>query len=121
MAAWLAARGHDVRVVTAPPYYPAWAVSPGFANAYSTAPMPGAPGVQVHRCPLWVPPQPGGAKRLLLLASFALSSLPVMLAQMVWRPQAVWVVESALFFCAPAALVLARLSRAKAWLHVQDF
>ena len=25
----LAARGHEVRVVTAPPYYPAWAVSPG--------------------------------------------------------------------------------------------
>ena len=24
LAAWLAARGHAVRVVTAPPYYPAW-------------------------------------------------------------------------------------------------
>ena len=27
MAAWLAARGHDVRVVTAPPYYPAWEIN----------------------------------------------------------------------------------------------
>ena len=26
MASWLAARGHEVRVVTAPPYYPAWSV-----------------------------------------------------------------------------------------------
>lgn len=120
MAAWLAARGHDVRVVTAPPYYPAWAVSPGFANAYSSTPMPAAPGAQLLRCPLWVPPQPGGAKRLLHLASFALSSLPVMLAQIFWRPHAVWVVEPALF-CAPTALVVARLTGAKAWLHVQDF
>jgi colanic acid biosynthesis glycosyl transferase WcaI len=32
MAAWLAARGHEVRVVTAPPYYPAWKVSEGFKN-----------------------------------------------------------------------------------------
>jgi hypothetical protein len=26
MAEWLAAHGHEVRVVTAPPYYPAWKV-----------------------------------------------------------------------------------------------
>ena len=26
MAEWLAARGHEVRVVTAPPYYPQWRV-----------------------------------------------------------------------------------------------
>ncbi len=117
LAAWLAARGHQVRVVTAPPYYPAWAVSPGFANAYGTTQWN---GVQVQRCPLWVPPQPGGAKRLVHLASFALSSLPLMLAQVFWRPQLVWVVEPALF-CAPAAWGVARLSGAKAWLHVQDF
>ena len=77
MAAWLVARGHDVRVVTAPPYYPAWAVSPGFANAYGTAPMPGVQGVrgvQVHRCPLWVPPQPGGAKAWLHMQDFEVDS-----------------------------------------------
>ncbi len=64
-------------MVTAPPYYQAWAVSPGFANAYRTEQWQ---GVQVLRCPLWVPRQPGGAKRLLHLASYAVSSLPVMLA-----------------------------------------
>jgi colanic acid biosynthesis glycosyl transferase WcaI len=118
MAAWLAARGHDVRVVTAPPYYPAWVVSPGYrASRYRKEQWQ---GVQVYRCPLWVPHQPHGAKRLLHLASFALSSLPVLLAQLLWRPQLVWVVEPALF-CAPAAWGLARLSGAKAWLHVQDF
>ncbi|MGB4584768.1 MAG: glycosyltransferase WbuB [Rhodoferax sp.] len=142
MAAWLAARGHQVRVVTAPPYYPAWKVGDGFRNGWTTEVMDcrgagaprnddepdpslrakrGNPGcLVVYRCPLWVPRQPGGLKRLLHLASFALSSLPVMLRQIVWRPDVVWVVEPALF-CAPAAVVVARLSGARAWLHVQDF
>ena len=118
LAAWLAVHGHEVRVVTAPPYYPAWAVSPGYSGrAYESEQWQ---GVTVLRCPLWVPRQPGGAKRLLHLASFALSSLPVLLAQVLWRPNLVWVVEPALF-CAPAAAAMARLSGAKAWLHVQDF
>ncbi len=118
MAAWLVGQGHEVRVVTAPPYYPAWAVSAGYSGwAYWRELWQ---GVEVYRCPLWVPRQPGGAKRLVHLASFALSSLPVLLAQLLWRPQVVWVVEPALF-CAPAAWGVARLSGAKAWLHVQDF
>ncbi|MEO6320619.1 MAG: glycosyltransferase WbuB [Polaromonas sp.] len=118
MAAWLAALGHQVRVVTAPPYYPDWAVGTGYsARSWRRERWQ---GVDVWRCPLWVQPRPGGAKRLLHLASFALSSLPVMLRQLLWRPDVVWVVEPALF-CAPAALVVGRLSGAKAWLHVQDF
>ncbi|HEY5579981.1 MAG TPA: glycosyltransferase, partial [Rhodoferax sp.] len=35
LAAWLAARGHDVRVVTAPPYYPDWKVGAGFKNGWA--------------------------------------------------------------------------------------
>lgn len=118
MAQWFAQAGHEVRVVTAPPYYPAWAVSAGYsARTWSTEKIM---GVDVWRCPLWVPAKPGGASRLLHLASFALSSLPVMLRQIFWRPDVVWVVEPALF-CAPCACVVARLSGAKAWLHIQDF
>lgn len=118
LAAWLVARGHEVRVVTAPPYYPAWTISAGYnAQAYKTEEWQGA---KVFRCPLWVPRQPSGVRRLVHLASFALSSLPVMLSQVFWRPHVVWVVEPALF-CAPTAWAVARLSRAKAWLHVQDF
>lgn len=116
MAAWLVSQGHEVRVVTAPPYYPAWAVSPGYsAWRYKTEQWQ---GVRVLRCPLWVPHQPGGLKRLVHLASFALSSIPALLGQLRWRPQVVWVVEPALF-CAPAAMALTRLCGAKAWLREQ--
>jgi colanic acid biosynthesis glycosyl transferase WcaI len=58
--------------------------------------------------------------RLLHLLSFAVSSIPVMLRQIAWRPDTVLVVEPTLF-CAPVALLTARLANAKAWLHIQDY
>lgn len=118
MAEWLAARGHEVRVITTPPYYPDWKVGAGYrAGAYCREQRG---GVSVWRAPLWVPVNPGGLKRLIHLASFALSSLPLLLRQVFWRPQLVWVAAPA-FFCVPGALVTARLSGAAAWLHVQDY
>ena len=130
MAEWLAAQGHEVRVVTAPPYYPHWKITDGFANVWSKSEfiaLDNCSGIStnygklvIYRCPLWVPAKPSGIKRILHLASFALSSLPVMLSQIFWRPQVVWVVQPALF-CAPQAWLVARLCGAKAWLHIQDY
>lgn len=131
MAEWLAAQGHEVRVVTAPPYYPQWKVAEGYSSSWwrsesiifplTQALSPEERGsLIVCRCPLWVPAKPSGLKRILHLASFALSSFPIMLRQTFWKPDVVWVVEPALF-CAPGAWLTARLSGAKAWLHVQDF
>jgi colanic acid biosynthesis glycosyl transferase WcaI len=127
LAEWLALQGHEVRVVTAPPYYPQWKIADGYANNWHTEtanlskPLPVSGGsLLVFRCPLWVPAKPSGLKRLLHLASFALTSLPVMLRQVFWRPDVVFVVEPPLF-CAPQSWVVARLSGAKAWLHIQDF
>jgi len=118
MAEWLAARGHDVRIVTAPPYYPAWHVADGYSRwKYSHERLN---GVKVWRCPLYVPANQSGLKRIFHLASFALSSLPVMIRQIFWKPDVVLVIEPPLF-CAPMAWLTARLSRAKCWLHVQDF
>nr|WP_319566119.1 glycosyltransferase WbuB [uncultured Rhodoferax sp.] len=117
LAEWLIARGHQVRVVTAPPYYPDWSINPEFGNGWSVLKKG---SYVIYRCPLWVPRKPSGVKRLLHLLSFAVLSFPVVLWQVFWRPQLVWVVEPALF-CAPAAVTTARLCGAKAWLHVQDF
>jgi colanic acid biosynthesis glycosyl transferase WcaI len=117
MAAWLSGRGDELRVVTAPPYYPEWRVGDGHAG--SSFRIERWQGIKVWRCPIWVPRRPTGAKRILHLLSFALSSVPVMLRQVFWRPDIVWVVAPSLM-CAPAAWLAARLSGAKAWLHVQD-
>lgn len=118
MALWLAKSGHEVRVVTAPPYYPSWRVFAGYhALLYSVEIVD---DIRVFRSPLWVPRRPSGFKRMFHLFSFAVSSLPVMLRQLFWRPDVVWVVEPAIF-CAPTALLVGRLSGAKCWLHIQDF
>jgi colanic acid biosynthesis glycosyl transferase WcaI len=74
----------------------------------------------VTRCPLFVPAKPTGIYRIAHLASFALTSFPVMLRQALWRPECVLVVEPTLL-CVPAALLAARLAGAASWLHVQDF
>ena len=118
MAAWLVSQGHQVRVVAAPPYYPAWKLD----QAYVWPPYrrEQLQGVDVWRAPLWVPKTPGGLVRIVHLLSFAVSSLPVMLWQTQWRPNVVMVVAPALV-CAPTTLLVARLTGAKAWLHIQDF
>ena len=118
MAEWLAAQGHEVRVVAAPPYYPAWKIDEAYRwPAWRHEVWR---GVRVWRAPLWVPRKPGGLKRVLHLCTFALSSAPVMLRQALWRPDVVLTVAPALV-CAPTGWLTARLSGALAWLHVQDF
>ena len=116
---WLSARGHNVRVITAQPYFPAWQIRADYPNHYKHEHIT---GVLVHRCPLWVPGRPTGITRLVHLASFALSSLPLMLAQLGWRPHVILTVAPA-FFCAPGALLLGHLCgrRTITWLHIQDF
>ena len=118
-ALWLASRGHQLRVITAPPYFPQWQVQSSHRNAYSIARRD---GLIVQRCPLWVPRRPSGLTRLMHLASFALSSLVPLLAQRAWRPDVVITVAPA-FFCAPGALFLCRLvgRQCISWLHIQDF
>ncbi|MGB7600539.1 MAG: glycosyltransferase WbuB [Candidatus Sulfotelmatobacter sp.] len=134
MAEWLAAQGHQVRAVTAPPFNPQWIVAPGFSAWRYASEDSNCRGqairregsaiagghLQVFRCPVWVPLHPSATKRILHLASFALASFPVMLGQSIWRPEVVLVVEPTLFSL-PAARLTARFSGARSWLHVQDF
>jgi colanic acid biosynthesis glycosyl transferase WcaI len=119
MAAWLAERGHDVRVVTAPPYYPAWRIRDDYRGTlYHTERGPGQP--TVYRTPLYVPERPTGPKRVAHLFSFMLGSIPVMLREMFRRPQLIFTVEPT-FFGAPLALFVAKTAGVPCWLHVQDF
>lgn len=118
LAPWLAAQGHEVRVVTAPPYYPEWKVQEGYSAWYYSRRQEA--GVTVLRCPLYVPAKPKLVKRLLHLLSFSLSSSVAVIAQLLWKPDLIILVVPTLF-CAPQALLLAKLTGAKSLLHVQDY
>ncbi|MBU3637556.1 glycosyltransferase WbuB [Polynucleobacter sp. es-MAR-4] len=118
MARWLTSKGHEVRVITAPPYYPKWKISPGYKKYFWSSEV--WCGVKVYRCPVWVPLKPNGLTRIFHLASFSLSSLPIMLWQIFWRSNIIFTIEPPLF-AAPAALVASRISGARSILHIQDF
>lgn len=115
----LADAGFDVQAVVARPYYPDWRVFAGF-RGFGWARTREA-GVDVTRIPLYVPAHPTGAKRILHHASFALSALPAMLARgLSHRPDVVITVAPSLV-AAPVAALVARITGARCWLHVQDF
>ena len=60
MAEWFAARGHSVRVIAAPPYYPAWKIAAPYSGwRYRHEKIA---GVDVWRAPLYVPTVPNGIK-----------------------------------------------------------
>ena len=113
----LAERGIECLVVTAPPYYPEWQVHAGFRNGYHSE-QHGA--VRVLRSPLYVPSKVTTLKRLVHLASFALSSFARLMTLLREKPDVVMLVQPTLF-CAPGALIYSWLTGAKTILHIQDF
>nr|WP_249778218.1 WcaI family glycosyltransferase [Phenylobacterium glaciei] len=115
---FLVARGHEVCVVSTPPHYPGWRALGGYSNKVWSREI--VDGATVYRCPLYLHPDMKGIRRILAPLTFALSSGPVAITQILRRrPDVVLVVEPT-FFAAPAALIAAKLVGAKTVLHVQD-
>lgn len=122
MARWLSKAGHEVDVVTAPPYYPQWKVQLGYSAARYRREVISEDGatVNVLRCPLWVPSKVNGPSRLVHLLSFAASSMIGLVWGVMRKPDLVFVVAPT-FFQVPGAVAVAKLWGVPAWLHVQDF
>lgn len=111
--------GHEVRVVTAPPYYPGWSTPPAYRGPYYRSET--VNGVRLTRSPIYVPPTPTGARRLLHHASFALTSFgPVLSTTLRWRPDVVFSVAPSLMSAAFVSWIGRRLG-SFSWLHLQDF
>jgi colanic acid biosynthesis glycosyl transferase WcaI len=115
----LVAFGHEVRLVTAPPYYPEWKIPQayrGWRYRFETV-----NGVSITRSPIYVPGKPSGARRLIHHASFAMTSLwPVVSTSFRWRPDVVFSVAPSLMSAAFSAWAARRIG-AFSWLHLQDF
>jgi len=119
MAAWLAEHGHQVHVITAPPYYPEWKIHQEYSAWKFTKKE--IDNCTVFRCPLWVPSSPKALTRIIHLLSFTCSSLPVLFKQIFfWRPDAVICIAPSLL-CTPQTAILSKLAGVKSWLHFQDF
>lgn len=114
MTDWLFDQDHEIRVITAPHFYPEWKLERYILwykkenNAYLT-----------WRCPIYVPSQPKGFTRLLHLLSFALSSIPILIKNIPWKPDFVISIEPP-FFITPLTLIYSKVTKSKSILHVQD-
>ncbi|MFC1785655.1 WcaI family glycosyltransferase [Candidatus Neomarinimicrobiota bacterium] len=114
LADWLSDYGHDIRVITAPPYYPEWKLKQRFLwHKKEHDPY------LIWRCPIYVPSQPKGLTRLLHLLSFALSSIPILIKNIKWKPEIVISIEPP-FLATPFALLYSKLTQSKSILHIQD-
>lgn len=74
MAKWLAARGHQVTVLTAPPHYPAWQVDSSYLGKCFMRET--LDDVHIFRVPLYVPPPEKASpfRRVLMETSFTVTS-----------------------------------------------
>ncbi len=118
LAEYLAAQGHLVEVITAPPHYPGWWVRPPYrVHVYSQEKLN---GVTVRRCPLFLHRSGKGIWRLLIPLSFALTAAPLVAWRIIRsRPDVVLCIEPTLF-SAPVAAMAAKIVGARRVLHVHD-
>ena len=118
LAAYLAAQGEAVEVITSLPHYPGWRVrSPYRSGRYV---VEDRDGIRVVRCPLLLHPSGRGIWRLIAPLTFAVAAAPVVIWRILRsRPHIVICVEPTLF-SAPAVVAAAKLVGARCILHVQD-
>ena len=117
VAEHLAGRGHEVRVIAAPPHYPQLRVYEGYsAKRYSYEEIG---GVEVFRCPVWNSPRPGAWPRVLRDASFTASAAVQLIGAFRTKPDVVLAVAPSILSAFPA-YAAARLYGARSVLHVQD-
>ena len=115
LADFLYDKGNQLCVITAPKYYPEWNIK---NNKYL---IENKSSYKVYRCPLYVPKSPNGLKRLLHLISFSVSSFPILIKQLIWKPDCLIMVAPTLF-CAPNVFIFKLFSLKKIFtmVHIQD-
>jgi len=115
MADWLySCHNHEIRVITAPHFYPEWEKDKRMWY-YEKEKMP----YTVWRCPIYVPMYPTGIKRILHSLSFIISSIPILLRNIFWKPDFILSIEPPLF-TAPLTLIYSLFTKSKSILHIQD-
>jgi colanic acid biosynthesis glycosyl transferase WcaI len=120
MCEYLASIGHDVTAITAYPYYPNWQVFNGYKNVwYQKAVLN---GVSLIRCPFYIPANPTGLQRILQDFSFYISTLFVVLWQIVsMQRYDIVVTPSPSFMCGFHGLLLKLFKPSTKFVyHIQD-
>lgn len=115
LAEGLVKRGHEVRVITAMPNYPERQIYEAYRGKWFLTEYKN--GVQIQRSYVWIRPQPNLLDRILLDASFVVTSF--FPALMGWRPDVILSTSPSLPVCVPAA-ILGWLRACPVVLNLQD-
>lgn len=119
MAEALAALGHEVKVVAANPSYPHWKLYDGFPAWRWTTRHEN--GVDVYRCPVYIPSKVSGLRRIAHYSTFGLTALlPLLKLAISWKPDVIFHAVPTIL-ASPSAMLAAALGGSKTWLHVQDY
>ncbi|MDE3741480.1 WcaI family glycosyltransferase [Maribacter polysaccharolyticus] len=125
MMEWLAQKGHECTVLTAYPYYPYWKIQEPYRQHrfwYKKEVVKYASGgyLRVIRCPMYVPRNPSGIKRILLDSSFSVTAGMAMLPLM-FQKKFDWVVSVAPSFqFGLLGVLFKKLKGSKHLHHIQD-
>ncbi len=109
-------KGHKVNVITSPKYYPDWKIQ---NNKYE---LDKNFNFKVYRCPIYVPKKPTGIKRILHLISFSITSFPILIIQLFWKPDSVILIAPTIL-CFTNIFIFKLFSKKNLFtlLHIQDF
>jgi colanic acid biosynthesis glycosyl transferase WcaI len=125
MVEWLVDRGYECSVITTYPYYPFWAVQePYRKNRFwykkESEKLKSGGSIEIFRCPMYVPAEPSGGKRIISEATFFTSAF-VQLFRLLFRKKydvVVTVVPS--FQIGFLGRLYKSLRKAKFVYHIQD-
>ncbi len=118
MASWLAAQGHTVEVITAPPYYPEWEVHKHYRGRGWIGERRN--GVTIQRCPLYVPAKVTSVKRIIHEFSFVAATLPIWLLMLFKRKFDIVISINPPFHLGILPFLYAKLRGVKYISHIQD-
>lgn len=125
MMDWLALRGYDCTVLTTYPYYPYWQVQEPYRKNrfwYKTEKIRTESGgsLKIIRCPIYVPTEPSGIKRIMLDFSFLLTSFFPLVAILFRRKMNTVIAVAPSFLIGLPAVIYRWIRGGRFVYHIQD-
>lgn len=125
MMDWLALRGYDCTVLTTYPYYPYWQVQEPYRKNrfwYKTEKIRTESGgsLKIIRCPIYVPTEPSGIKRIMLDFSFLLTSFFPLVAILIRRKMNTVIAVAPSFLIGLPAVIYRWIRGGRFVYHIQD-
>jgi colanic acid biosynthesis glycosyl transferase WcaI len=120
MVTWLAENGHETTMITGFPYYPNWKVQEPYNGKWYKKEKALDGNLTLYRCPLYVPANPSGLKRLIHEGLFFISAGFIVFKMLFQKKQDIIFAVAPPFHLAILALFYRFFRGGKIVYHVQD-